>query len=178
MNSKTPGKGTTGKKGLVLGIANEHSIAYGCAKAFRALGAELAITYLNDKARPFVEPLSGELGASMFLPLDVQAKGQMDRLFEAIGREWGKLDFALHSIAYAQSGSARQSYGLLARRLPQRHECVLLLIYPHGAAREVSVVMVKSVPPSFMRHHGPRQSCHHWNSGSSGCGSDRSREPA
>ena len=71
----------------------------------------------------------------MFLPLDDQAKGQMDSLFEAIGRKCEKLDFALHSIAYAQSGSARQSYGLFARRLPQRHERVLLLIYPHGTAR-------------------------------------------
>ena len=95
----------------------------------------------------------------MFLPLDDQAKGQMDSLFEAIGRKCERLDFALHSIAYAQSGSARQSYGLFARRLPQRHERVPLLIYPHGTARGVSVVMVKSVPPSFMRHHGPRQSC-------------------
>lgn len=94
-------KALEGKKGLVLGIANQHSIAYGCAKAFHALGAELAITYLNDKARPFVEPLAQELGATIFLPLDVQAKGQMEQLFTTIGERWGKLDFALHSIAFA-----------------------------------------------------------------------------
>jgi enoyl-[acyl-carrier protein] reductase I len=61
-----------GKKGLVVGIANEHSIAYGCARAFRAFGAELALTYLNDKARRFVQPLADELEAPIFLPLDVQ----------------------------------------------------------------------------------------------------------
>jgi enoyl-[acyl-carrier protein] reductase I len=101
MGSGTPGRTLEGKKGLVLGIANQHSIAYGCAKAFRSLGAELAITYLNDKARPFVEPLARELEAPIFLPLDVQAEGQMERVFEQIGKTWGKLDFALHSIAYA-----------------------------------------------------------------------------
>src|SRR5687767_8799805 len=101
MDTGTPSRGLEGKKGLVLGIANQHSIAYGCAKAFRSLGAELAITYLNDKARPFVEPLARELEAPIFLPLDVQAEGQMERVFEQIGKTWGKLDFALHSIAYA-----------------------------------------------------------------------------
>lgn len=91
----------TGKKGLVLGIANEHSIAYGCAQAFRALGAELAITYLNEKSKPYVEPLAKELGASLFLPCDVREDGQMESVFEEIEKTWGKLDFALHSIAYA-----------------------------------------------------------------------------
>ena len=65
----------SGKKGLVLGIANEHSIAYGCAKGFRALGADLAITYLNEKAKRFVEPLANELGAPIFLPCDVSEPG-------------------------------------------------------------------------------------------------------
>jgi enoyl-[acyl-carrier protein] reductase I len=91
----------TGKKGLVLGIANEHSIAYGCAQAFRALGAELAITYLNDKAKPFVAPLAAALQAPLFLPCDVRAAGQLEGVFDAIRQNWGKLDFALHAIAFA-----------------------------------------------------------------------------
>jgi enoyl-[acyl-carrier protein] reductase I len=90
-----------GKKGLVVGIANEHSIAWGCARAFRAFGAELAITYLNDKAKPYVEPLAKQLDAPLFLPLDVQVEGQMEATFAAIGERWGRLDFALHSIAFA-----------------------------------------------------------------------------
>jgi enoyl-[acyl-carrier protein] reductase I len=90
-----------GKKGLVIGIANEHSIAWGCARAFRAFGAEIAITYLNDKAKPFVEPLAKELEAPLFLPLDVQVEGQMEAVFEAIAERFGRLDFALHSIAFA-----------------------------------------------------------------------------
>jgi enoyl-[acyl-carrier protein] reductase I len=91
----------SGQKALVVGIANEHSMAYGCAKAFRRLGAELAVTYLNEKARPFVEPLARELEAKIFMPLDVQASGQLDAVFEKIRLTWSKLDIALHSIAFA-----------------------------------------------------------------------------
>jgi len=94
-------KALSGKKGLVLGIANQHSIAYGCAQAFHALGAELAITYLNDKAKPYVEPLAKELEAALLLPCDVQVPGQLEAVFEAIARSWGKLDFALHAVAFA-----------------------------------------------------------------------------
>jgi enoyl-[acyl-carrier protein] reductase I len=90
-----------GRKALVLGIANEHSIAFGCARAFRKLGADLAITYLNDKARPYVEPLARELEAPIFLPLDVQKAGQLEAVFEEVGRAWGRLDIALHAIAFA-----------------------------------------------------------------------------
>jgi len=90
-----------GKRGLIVGIANEHSIAWGCAKAFRALGAELAVTYLNDKAKAYVEPLARELEAPIFMPLDVRAPGQMEAVFETIGKKWGELDFAVHSIAFS-----------------------------------------------------------------------------
>ncbi len=91
----------TGKKALVVGIANEHSIAFGCAAAFRELGADLAVTYLNDKARPFVEPLARKLEAPIFLPLDVSAPGQLEALFGEIQRTWGRLDILVHSIAWA-----------------------------------------------------------------------------
>ena len=91
----------SGLKALVIGIANDRSIAYGCARAFRRQGAELAITYLNDKARPFVEPLARELEAPIFLPLDVQQEGQLEAVFEEIRETWARLDIALHSIAFA-----------------------------------------------------------------------------
>lgn len=90
-----------GKKGLIVGIANEKSIAWGCAKQMRALGAELAITYLNDKAKPFVDPLAGEVGASLLLPLNVQHPGELEAVFAAVEKQWGRLDFVLHSIAFA-----------------------------------------------------------------------------
>ena len=90
-----------GKRGLIVGIANDQSIAWGCAKAFRALGAELAVTYLNDKAKKFVEPLARELKAPILMPLDVRVHGQMEAVFEQISKEWGRLDFAVHSIAFS-----------------------------------------------------------------------------
>lgn len=90
-----------GKKGLIVGIANDQSIAWGCARAFRAFGAEVAVTYLNDKAKRFVEPLAKLLEAPIFMPLDVQKPGEMEAVFDRIAREWGKLDFVVHSIAFS-----------------------------------------------------------------------------
>lgn len=90
-----------GKKALVVGIANDSSIAYGCAKAFAELGAEVAVTYLNDKAKKFVEPLAKEVGAKIFLPLDVSQPGELEALFEQIRGQWGRLDLLVHSIAFA-----------------------------------------------------------------------------
>jgi enoyl-[acyl-carrier protein] reductase I len=89
------------KKGLVVGIANEHSIAYGCAEAFRRVGAELAITYLNVKAEPYVRPLAEQLHSPIVVPCDVRAPGQLEAVFAHIRDRWGQLDFVLHSIAYA-----------------------------------------------------------------------------
>jgi enoyl-[acyl-carrier protein] reductase I len=90
-----------GRKALVVGVANDSSIAYGCARAFRELGADLAITYLNEKARPHVEPLAQALQAPLFLPLDVSKDGELEAVFEAITRQWGRLDILVHSIAFA-----------------------------------------------------------------------------
>ncbi len=101
MSDTLKGAILAGRKALVVGIANEDSIAYGCAKAFREVGAELAVTWLNDKARPFVEPLANELGASITGALDVSAPGQLEALFDRIRSEWGRLDILVHSIAFA-----------------------------------------------------------------------------
>jgi enoyl-[acyl-carrier protein] reductase I len=90
-----------GRKGLVTGIANDQSIAWGCAKAFRFLGADLAVTYLSEKAKPHVEPLAREADAEILLPLDLREEGQLEAVFEEITRRWGRLDFLLHSIAFA-----------------------------------------------------------------------------
>jgi enoyl-[acyl-carrier protein] reductase I len=93
-----------GKRGLVVGIANEHSIAYGCAAKFRGFGAELALTFLNEKSKPYILPLAEQIEAKLLLPLDVEQPGQLEAVFETIGKEWGKLDFVLHSIAFAPKG--------------------------------------------------------------------------
>jgi enoyl-[acyl-carrier-protein] reductase (NADH)/acyl dehydratase len=91
----------TGKRGLVVGIANDQSIAYGCAAALRAAGAELAVTYLNAKAEPHVRPLAEQLQAPLILPCDVREPGQLEAVFAQIEQTWGRLDFVLHSIAFA-----------------------------------------------------------------------------
>jgi enoyl-[acyl-carrier protein] reductase I len=90
-----------GKRGLVVGIANDQSIAWGCARAFRAFGAELAVTYLNDKAKKYVEPLCQVLQAPIFMPLDMREPGQLEAVFDRIRKEWGRLDFVVHSIAFS-----------------------------------------------------------------------------
>ncbi len=90
-----------GKRGLVVGIANQSSIAAGCARAFTAGGAEIAATYLNEKSLPFVKPVTDALGCKLLVPCDVHVPGQLETVFERITAEWGKLDFLLHAIAFA-----------------------------------------------------------------------------
>jgi enoyl-[acyl-carrier protein] reductase I len=90
-----------GKKGLIVGIANDQSIAYGCARAIRELGGSMAVTYMNERAEPHVRPLAESLGAEIIAPLDVEQAGQMEAVFGQIRQRWGRLDFVLHAIAYA-----------------------------------------------------------------------------
>ena len=90
-----------GKRGLVVGIANADSIAYGCAVKLRAFGADLAITYLNEKAERHVRPLAEQLQAQIIAPMDVQQPGALEALFDRIAQDWGRLDFVIHSIAFA-----------------------------------------------------------------------------
>jgi len=90
-----------GQKALVVGVANENSIAYGCAKAFREAGASLALTYLNEKAKPFVAPLAIRLEAEILAPLDVSVPGQLEAVFDTVRKQWGRLDILVHSIAFA-----------------------------------------------------------------------------
>jgi enoyl-[acyl-carrier protein] reductase I len=90
-----------GQTALIVGVANDRSIAWGCAEAMHRSGAEIAITYLNDKARPYVEPLASAVEAPLLLPLEVRDTAQVDALFEAIASKWGHLDILVHSIAFA-----------------------------------------------------------------------------
>lgn len=91
----------SGQKALVVGVANDQSIAYGCAKAFRTAGADIAMTWLNEKSRSYVEPLARELEAEITAPLDVSVPGELEAVFEQIAATWGRLDILVHSIAFA-----------------------------------------------------------------------------
>lgn len=108
-DARVPALGTTDsrRRGLVVGIANDRSIAYGCARALHGRGAELAVTYLNEKAAEHVRPLARRLGPALALPLDVEAPGQMRALFEVIEERWGRLDFVVHSIAFAPAADLK-----------------------------------------------------------------------
>lgn len=90
-----------GKKGLIIGMANQDSIAYGCARQCKAAGASIAATYLNAKAEQYVRPLAEEVGAEIFMPCDILVPGQLESVFEAVEKQWGKLDFLIHSIAFS-----------------------------------------------------------------------------
>ncbi len=90
-----------GKKGIIFGVANDKSIAFGCADVLRKLGAELCLTYLNEKAKPHVEPLAEHLGAKLFLPCNVAQPGELESVFDSVQKEWGDIDFLIHSIAWS-----------------------------------------------------------------------------
>lgn len=91
----------SGKKGLIIGIANEQSIAYACAQAIVAQGGEVAITYLNDKTKSYAQPLADKLKATIFEPCDVRIEGHLEHVFNKLKQSWGKVDFVLHSIAFS-----------------------------------------------------------------------------
>ena len=124
-----------GKKGLVVGIANDQSIAWGCAKAFRAFGAELAVTYLNDKAKKYVEPLARELEAPIVMPLDVQRAGPDGGGIRTHRQGMGqaRLRRPLDRLL-AQGHAAGPRGGCAARRLSHHHGHLLLVVHPHGAS--------------------------------------------
>jgi enoyl-[acyl-carrier protein] reductase I len=92
-----------GKRGLVVGIANDASIATGCTRAFIEAGATIAATYLGEKALPHVRPVTDTLGCALLLPCDVTVAGQLEAVFTRLQTEWGGLDFLLHAIAFAPS---------------------------------------------------------------------------
>ena len=124
----------TGHKSLIVGIANDQSIAYGCAEAFRASGAELAITWLNDKARPYVEPLGEALGAEIMAPLNVENPGELEALFDEIRHRWGKLDSLIHSIAFAPKEDLQGGLPLFGSGLCAGDGCFLSLVRTDGEA--------------------------------------------
>jgi hypothetical protein len=116
-----------GKKALIVGVANDRSIAWGCAEAMHRSGAEIAMTYLNEKARPYVEPLALAVEASLLLPLEVREPAQVDALFEAIAAKWGRLDILVHSIAFAPRQAGGAGYRLSPRWFPDRDGCLVLV---------------------------------------------------
>lgn len=151
-----------GRRALVVGVANEHSIAWGCAKAFRELGADVALTYLNEKARPHVEPLARQIGASIFEPLDVEQPGQLEAVVERIARDWGRLDIVVHSIAWApkddlQGGLLACSAAGFARAMDVSCHSFIRL------ARAVVPLMTEGGTLFAMSYHGAQKVVDNYN---------------
>lgn len=97
----------TGKRGLIMGVANDHSIAWGIAKMLSAQGAELAFTYQGDALKKRVEPLAAELGSKILIPCDVEDLGSVDAMFADIKTQWGKIDFLVHAIAFSDKNELK-----------------------------------------------------------------------
>src|SRR6478735_3537195 len=105
----------SGKRGLIMGVANDHSIAWGIAKAVAGQGAELAFTYQGDSLRKRVEPLAASLGSSLLLPCDVEDLASVDSVFAELGKRWGKLDFLVHAIAFSDKNELKGRYADTSR---------------------------------------------------------------
>ena len=124
-----------GKKALVTGIANDQSIAWGCAKAFHAFGADVAVTYLNDKSKPYVEPLAKEIEAPIFMPLDLQREGQLEAVFEKIEKNVGQArPLPAFDRLRTERGSAGPCRRLLERGIPAGHGDLVLVVHQDGQA--------------------------------------------
>ena len=100
----------SGKRGLIMGVANDRSIAWGIAQACHEHGAELAFTYQGDVLKKRVEPLAASIGSEIVLPCDVTDSASMDAVFAALAADWGRLDFLLHAIAYADKAELKGRY--------------------------------------------------------------------
>src|SRR6201747_439022 len=99
-----------GKRGLIMGVANDHSIAWGIAKALSGQGAELAFTYQGDALGKRVKPLAASLGVDMVLPCDVENLASVDQVFAALREKWGQLDFLVHAIAFSDKNELKGRY--------------------------------------------------------------------
>ena len=104
-----------GKRGLIMGVANNHSIAWGIAKAVASQGAELAFTYQGDARGKRVKPLAAEVGSDFLLPCDVEDIATVDATFDAIKERWGKLDFIVHAIGFSDKNELKGLYANTTR---------------------------------------------------------------
>ena len=108
--SATAGQLMAGKRGLVMGVANNRLIAWGIAKACASQGAEIALTYQGDALKKRVEPLAADLGTKLVLPCDVTDASSIDAVFETLKKEWGELDFLVHAIAFSDKNELDGRY--------------------------------------------------------------------
>jgi enoyl-[acyl-carrier protein] reductase I len=129
-----------GKRGLVMGIANDHSIAYGIARALAQHGAELALTYQGEAVKKRVAPIADELGAKLVLPCDVEDIATVDAMFARLQQEWGGLDFFVHSIGYSDKNELKGLYAETSRENFIRTMVISAFSFTEGAARAAALM--------------------------------------
>src|SRR3954463_13912580 len=129
-----------GKRGLVMGVANDHSIAWGIAKTLAAHGAELAFTYQGEALGKRVKPLAEQLGVSLVLPCDVEDVASVDQVFEALRAKWGQLDFLVHAIGFTDKNALRGRYADTTRDNFSRTMVISCFSFTEAAKRAAELM--------------------------------------
>ena len=131
-----------GKRGLIMGVANDHSIAWGIAKALAAQGAELAFTYQGEALGKRVKPLAQSLGVELILPCDVENPASIDQVFETLRGQWGRLDFLVHAIAFSDKNELKGRYADTSRENFSRTMLISCFSFTEVARRAAELMPV------------------------------------
>jgi enoyl-[acyl-carrier protein] reductase I len=129
-----------GKRGLIMGVANDHSIAWGIAKALAAHEAQLAFTYQGEALGKRVKPLAASLGSDLVLPCDVEDIGSVDAVFAALGQTWGSLDFLVHAVAFSDKNELKGRYADTTRENFQRTMLISCFSFTEAARRAAALM--------------------------------------
>src|SRR5205085_1991311 len=129
-----------GKRGLVMGVANDHSIAWGIARTLAAHGAELAFTYQGEALGKRVKPLADSVGAKLILPCDVEDIASVDAAFNAVRQEWGSLDFLVHAIAFSDKNELKGRYADTTRENFIRTMVISCFAFTEAAKRAAALM--------------------------------------
>jgi enoyl-[acyl-carrier protein] reductase I len=129
-----------GKRGLIMGVANDHSIAWGIAKTLAANGAALAFTYQSEALGRRVRPLAASIGASLVLPCDVEDVGSLDAVFAGLGEQWGSLDFLVHAIAFSNKNELKGRYADTTRENFVRTMLISCFSFTEAAKRAAALM--------------------------------------
>ena len=163
MNSVADASGImAGKRGLVMGVANERSIAWGISAAAAAQGAELAFTYQGDALKKRVEPLAASIGSSLVMPCDVTDEASMDAIFDELKKTWGSIDFIVHAIAYSDKEELKGDYVDTTRDNFQR--TMDISVYSFTAlARRAAELMTDGGSMITLTYYGAERVMPHYN---------------
>jgi enoyl-[acyl-carrier protein] reductase I len=129
-----------GKRGLIMGVANDHSIAWGIAKALHAHGAELAFTYQGEALGKRVKPLAESLGSTLIMPCDVEDIGTVDAVFGEIGKRWGAMDFLVHAIGFSDKNELKGRYADTTRDNFSRTMVISCFSFTEAAKRAAKLM--------------------------------------